>query len=431
MSATAGLLLCHRPGVTDGRRVTLQLCAADGSILGQLPEFEIESPWWPDVEPVVAAVRRLHGMDVSVLRLIGCDPTRRSGGAVRYLAELNRTSRVDDASPLRLPWAEPGGVAAIVDWVDGVLRERGIARTGPVEQVKSWNLSMVLRIPTDIGPVWSKAVPPFMAHEGAIIDRLSADDPDVVPRLIGFETGIALMADIPGIDQFEAAEPVLIRMVSLLVGLQARWSSRVDELEKLGLPSWQADVLPELARDALERPETLAALPPDTIAPIRELVASLPDRLADLAACGLPDTLVHGDNHPGNFRSDGSGLVLLDWGDSGIGHPMLDTVAFLTRIPDATIEPVRHHWVREWQRAVPGSDPARAAELIPPIAALRQAIIYRTFLDGIEPAEHAYHEQDVPKWFLTALNDAQLSTSSSSNASSPTQIRSPSPSSVM
>lgn len=412
--------------------MAVQLCSATGGVLGQLPEFDVESPWWPDVEPVVATVRRLYGMDVSVLRLIGHEPGRRCGGAVRYLAELHGAGTAEDvAPPLRLPWARPGGVTAIVTWIDGVLRERGITRTGPVVQVKSWNLSMVLRVPTAAGPLWGKAVPPFMAHEGAIINRIAVDDPHVVPRLVGFDTGTALMADIPGIDQFDAAEPVLIRMVSLLVGLQVRWSSRIDELTKLGLPSWQAGVLPELVRDALERQETLEELPAEKIAPIRELVESLPARMAELAACGLPDTLVHGDNHPGNFRSDGPGLVLLDWGDSGIGHPMLDTVAFLTRIPAASVEPVREHWIREWQRAVPGSDPARAAELIAPIAALRQAIIYRKFLDGIEAAEHVYHAQDVPEWFLVALRDAQLSNNSSSKASSPIQMRSPSPSSVM
>ena len=51
--------------------------------------------------------------------------------------------------PLRLPWARPGGVARIVGWVDEVLRRGGRTRTGPVRQIKTWNLSMVLRVPTD------------------------------------------------------------------------------------------------------------------------------------------------------------------------------------------------------------------------------------------------------------------------------------------
>ena len=276
-------------------------------------------------------------------------------------------------------------------------------RTGRVEQAKSWNLSLVVRVPSSAGPLWCKATPPFMAHEAAVIDRIAAAQPDLVPQLVGFDTGIALMAEIPGSDQYMAAEPVLLRMVSRLVRLQAVWTGRTGELARLGLPSWGEDVLPALVGDTLERPETLAALPAGRIDALRALVASLPDRMAALATCGLPDTLVHGDAHPGNWRSDGTGLVLLDWGDSGIGHPLLDMPAFLQKAPAASVEVVRQHWIREWERAVPGSDPARAAALIAPIAALRQAVIYRSFLDGIEPAERAYHDRDVPAWLLDAL----------------------------
>jgi hypothetical protein len=51
-----------------------------------------------------------------------------------------------------------------------------------------------------------------------------------------------------------------------------------------------------------------------------------------------------------------------------------------------------------WKKAVPGSDPARAAVLLAPIAAARQAVIYRMFLDNIEPSEHVYHATDPLLW---------------------------------
>lgn len=50
----------------------------------------------------------------------------------------------------------------------------------------------------------------------------------------------------------------------------------------------------------------------------------MPARLAALDACGLGDTLVHGDFHPGNVRTDGATLSVIDWGDSFIGHPAFD-----------------------------------------------------------------------------------------------------------
>ena len=51
---------------------------------------------------------------------------------------------------------------------------------------------------------------------------------------------------------------------------------------------------------------------------------------------------------------------------------------------------------------MPGCDPDRAAALLAPVAALRQALIYRTFLDGIEPDERVYHANDPGTWLRRA-----------------------------
>ncbi|TBA68938.1 hypothetical protein ELH58_10250 [Rhizobium ruizarguesonis] len=96
-----------------------------------------------------------------------------------------------------------------------------------------------------------------------------------------------------------------------------------------------------------------------------------------------PDTLVHGDLHPGNFRGTERTLTLLDWGDSGIGHPMLDQPAFLDRVASEYAETIKEYWARAWLAWLPGCEPARAAGLLAPIAAARQAVIYRRFLDNI------------------------------------------------
>jgi Ser/Thr protein kinase RdoA (MazF antagonist) len=63
------------------------------------------------------------------------------------------------------------------------------------------------------------------------------------------------------------------------------------------------------------------------------LIAGLDERLAKVASCGLPDTLIHGDLHPGNVRSDGGPRVLIDWGDSFIGHPAFDVLRLTEKLP--------------------------------------------------------------------------------------------------
>ncbi|MES2342604.1 MAG: aminoglycoside phosphotransferase family protein [Pseudomonadota bacterium] len=217
-----------------------------------------------------------------------------------------------------------------------------------------------------------------------------------MPTLLGHEGGRMLMAEIPGQDMYGAEVDRLFAMVDLLVGIQARWIGREDELLALGLPDWRAPALTQAIGMVFER--TAPQLSTKNRGALAAFVADLPRRFADLAACGLPDTLAHGDFHPGNLRGQGEKLTLLDWGDSGLGHPLLDSSAFLDRIPAEAVEAVRAVWLARWREAVPGSDPGRALTLLAPIAAARQAAIYQGFLDRIEPAEHPYHAADPADW---------------------------------
>ncbi len=210
-----------------------------------------------------------------------------------------------------------------------------------------------------------------------------------------------LLDEVPGDDRYGAGGAALLRMVALLVDLQQRWSTRVGELLSLGAPDWRPPSFLPLADDVVTR--TAGELEPQEARALESLVESLPERLAAIAACGVPDTLVHGDFHPGNFRGPDERLTLLDWGDSGVGQPLLDQAAFLASTPASEHDRVRAEWARRWRAAVPGSEPERAAHLLEPVAALRQAIVYRTFLDRIEPGERVYHADDPALWLRRAL----------------------------
>jgi lipid A disaccharide synthetase len=96
----------------------------------------------------------------------------------------------------------------------------------------------------------------------------------------------------------------------------------------------------------------------------------------------------------------------MDWGDSFIGHPLFDMTAMLEHAGDNK-QRLRQKWVQEWVKAVPGSEPAHAAQLLAPVALLRNALVYRSFLDQIEASEHVYHAADVTKWLAAAALEQQ------------------------
>jgi phosphotransferase family enzyme len=383
------------------RSARIVLVDPAGDPLGALRPVPVETPWWPDIAPVVRAVHERFGLDVVVLRMLSAARPAPPGGEVTYLAETASSrprvaehwnGRLDD-HPLRMSWARPGGPAADLRWANAILDRHGITRVGSAEQIRTWNLSSLWRIPTAGGAVWLKHVPPFFAHEGALLAELQGSG---VPALLGHDGGRILMPEIPGEDQYDADDALLERMISLLMGLQRRWVGRVDDLLALGLPDWRGPALAAAIADVLAG--TADELEPDDRQTLDPFVAGLGERFDRLASCRLPDTLVHGDFHAGNARGDRSKLVLLDWGDSGVGHPLLDQPAFFEPVAPPRVPALREGWARGWETAVPGSEPDRAGVLLAPIAAARQAVIYRNFLDNIEPSEWPYHRSDPALW---------------------------------
>jgi Ser/Thr protein kinase RdoA (MazF antagonist) len=383
------------------RTATLLLVDAAGVVLGALLPIEVATPWWNDIAPLVRAVQQRDGLHVTVLRLLGAERDAGPGGAVWYLAQVSRpvaglrpwTGLLND-DPLRLPYARVGGPQADLGWASSVLQARGLHLAGAPEQIRTWNLSSLWRLPTSDGSeVWLKAVPPFFAHEGTVIDLLASHP---VPRLLGRDGPRVLLAPVAGEDLYEADESTCKAMIDLLVDLQSHWLGRGDELAALGLPDWRGTAFTAKLETLLER--RAAELVAEDRGGLEAFVQRLPQRFAAIAGCGLSEGLVHGDFHRGNFRGESTSLTLLDWGDSGIGHPLLDQAAFLDRVPVAFVGPLCLHWTQAWQRVQPRAEVDRAAALLAPVAAARQALIYQHFLDNIEASEHPYHRHDVVDW---------------------------------
>ena len=403
--------------VQPQRRVTLVLCTRDGAVLGSLPPFEVPVPWWQEVADVVAAARTVHGLDVVVLRLLSTSRASAPGGDVAYLAEVaapptvalmpwpDPTTELDH--PLRQTWGRPGGPAADLAWADGVLAARGTPRTENAQQMRSWNLSSLWRLPTSSGATWLKVVPPFFAHEGRLLSRLN---PTVGPPVIAHDGPRVLLEEVQGADQYDAAVPLLGRMVDLLVELQVEWQRRTEELLSLGAADWRPDALGAKVARTVER--CVADLDAAVARRLELLVSTLPARFADVAACGVPETLVHGDFHPGNVIGGEDRLVLLDWGDIGLGHPMLDQAAFVERLDAPARAVVTRRWAARWREAVPGCEPERAAALLEPVGKLQRAAVYLMFLDNIEPTERVYHAADPADWLARAVAPGMVGRSS-------------------
>ena len=367
--------------------MTLVLVGPDGALLGAREPFAAPTPWWPEVSG--------FGPGVQVLRLLHSDRPGPPGGHVTYLAEVEPGAEVGPLRPVsgldlgphprRAPYAEVGGPAASLAWA------RQFVPGSTARQWRTWNLSAIWSFHDAAGrPVaWLKQVPHFFAHEPAAIRFVAEVAPGLVPELIAAgDSGRMLLAHAPGEDRYEAGPALCAEIAAAFHPVQAHFAEHPAALAaipdaRLGGPG------------AAERYARVAEPHYAAVPGLEKLVDDLPRRFAALAECGLPDTLVHGDLHPGNVRSDDAGrLTIMDWGDCSYGHPAFDILRLTGGLADGG--PLLDEWARRWRSSVPGSDPVRAVELFRPLFHLRGAVVYAGFVANIEPAEWPYHAGDVP-----------------------------------
>ncbi|HEY2795483.1 MAG TPA: aminoglycoside phosphotransferase family protein, partial [Micromonosporaceae bacterium] len=211
----------------------------------------------------------------------------------------------------------------------------------------------------------------------------------------------SVLAHIPGEDCWDASGDLIRATVTRWVGAQAALARRemptadvVPDRRPVHLIKGLAALLDGDAGAQLDDHERDAA---------RDLLDRMPAMIEELEACGLPNTLVHGDFHPGNWRSDGQRTVLIDFADAYVGHPAFDGERLRDFVGPERGAAVADAWCAAWSERLPGSDPARALDLVRTLQPLAGAILYQMFLDHIEPSERRYHEDDPVAGIRAAL----------------------------
>ncbi len=378
-------------------RVVTAVVTHGGVCAGLVGPFHVDNPWWAEVEPVVTHLEETLGVPAVVLRLLtveGSDGAR--DGHVTYHAEaleppgdLPPCDFTDDDHPLRQPWARAAGVRELFGWA-----ARHVDLTGRPGQRKTWNLAGLFRLPTADGPVWLKAIPAFAAAEPAAITAFAEVDPTLVPAVLASAPGRLLLADVPGADCWDPSTQVVVDAVRRLATAQARIGQ-----PPRGLPDRRLEALAAAVRDLLDGRVGTELSPAELRA-----ARSLQRRWEMLDDCGLPDTVVHGDFHPGNWRRGDGAPVVLDFADAHLGNPVLDGLRVIDFLPPGRRRAAASAWTAAWAAAVPRSRPAEALRIAEPLAHLAYAVRYQEFLDNIEPSERVYHLGDPAAVIRQALD---------------------------
>ncbi|MEV0797780.1 aminoglycoside phosphotransferase family protein [Kribbella sp. NPDC050281] len=376
-----------------------------------LPQVEVaEKLWFPDVEAAVGRLREQLSIEAVVLTCLGEEPTTYlmfSTGTVpadaRWVHDLDDPAVVAAREYLALPadspvtpaWTRPGWYDEALSWID-----EQVARTRPWSQVRSWGLSNVLRVPTAPGDVYFKALahsstirparadalPLLFAHEPMLLKQLSEERPGEVPAPLAVDEKRAWML-LPDLGPPLADFPDVSLWIDALRGharLQRSYADQPDRLLEFSCVDRRLAVLqaeidrvlgPTPATDLLEPAER--ALLPRRAEQLREAIT-------ELAAIGVPETLLHGDLHPRNLAVRDGRVLAFDWTDAAVSHPFLDLVTFFEqRSPLSTDPRLKDAYLAEWESYASPADLRRALELAEELGALHQVMTYAHLPDNV------------------------------------------------
>ncbi len=375
MSSVAQVALLH-----EGR-----VLAVDGL----LPELEVDEDVAEHEDHRFTRALDLVGADVylaPVLRVekdryldvVGCralpvpegswvEPASLPDGPATELLVRTTDELATEPHPLRPPWFRPGWYDEVEAWVDEHLAASGRRRTGVMRVSRVWSISGVLRVPTQVGDVWFKASSDMFRGEAGLHRVLARHFPDDVPSLVAVDVdrGWLLMEPMPGAGESDRAPGADAAVARRWGAVQVAALDVVDELVEAGAPVRDADATEGGFRRAVAETPELADLTPEERAALEDVLDDVGRLVRELWDCGLPDTLSHGDLHPGNVAFDGEALRVFDLTDCCVSHPLLDgyhLAHFDKRKPSES--GLFAAYLRPWRDAFPDADLERATALV-------------------------------------------------------------------
>lgn len=282
--------------------------------------------------------------------------------------------------------------------IDDVMEATDRRRTGAAVRIKYWSVSTVLRVPTDRGPVWFKAVPPVFAHEGRITDWLGRLLPGLVPEVIGFGEGWLLTAEMPE----EPRSQPKGHPLDTVVRAQVATIGRAPEILALGCPDRTPPRLLADIHGLTRRADLLGTHERQALADRLPALERLCERVTQL---GIPSTLVHGDVNGENSRWTDHGWMHVDWTDSCLTHPFVELAQPLLDITAPQRHTIETGFCEAWAEYASPTDIAVARSAAPALGAAHQMGTYTRIIDQVGAVDD--HQEMLRMWaqyLLAALS---------------------------
>ena len=321
-----------------------------------------------------------------------------------YLEEME----TGDVPAQRPPWSQPGWFDAATEWIRVQVKDLGHRLTEPVDFVKSWGISCVLKTSSTGGVFYLKesCTLPLFADEPAVTEGLAMLFPEHIPKPVAVhsERHWMLLEDFGKTIRNTEPEAEVRKAVFHCFGeLQVEAVEQVDKLLEMGCRDRRLTHLIGQLDALVEDPHIVGQLKNSEVEKLKELMPRLKEQVDELTTFGVPQTLVHGDLHLGNVATRNGTYLFFDWTDACVTHPFFDMMGIYDQKDEDIRSQFQNAYLEVWTEFESMERLQRCWQLAGSLYYLHHAVSYQYITASLE-AINQHELDDVPRFLRGLLN---------------------------
>jgi hypothetical protein len=309
--------------------------------------------------------------------------------------------------PEEPPYARSGWLARPSVWMVERMTDAGLPVTESPRLAYQGPMGSVLRARSNGHSLYLKWPVPAFPHEAAITETLSRRAPDAVPAVIAAERteNWLLMADHRGRPVENEGPDRWVEGLRRHAVLQRASLDWAPDIPAVGGQTRSLERLIAEIPAMLDDEELAGRLAPDARAGWVGAVPQLVDACATMDALGIPDTLVHGDLHPGNIVvTPDDRFVVVDWSDGALANPFVDLATYLVRTKDRDLRlQLLDAYADAWAGVLDRSQVETAGNLAMTVGCLYQVQTYRVLHAALDEPDRAIFDGAAAGWATRAV----------------------------
>ena len=336
-----------------------------------------------------------------------------------YLIEL----KTGNIPKLRPPWARVGWYEEASNWSYLELSQLGYEKIAPIECIKSWSISCVLKITTNAGIFYLKQAStlPLFCDEPVVTKELANLFPNHIPKVVSInrQHHWLLLQDFGKPIGERVSVKIQQNIYSLLAQIQIKSLEYQDRLLDIGCLDRRLNILQSQINPLIEEAATLSELSSVEISQLQNLAPYLKNLCLQLASYNIPETLVHGDLHLGNVAINEENYLFFDWTDSCITHPFFDLFSLLftgnqkfwlklfKNFKKQYYFPrLRDAYLNQWLEYESRERLLEAWNIAKPLCALHHAVTYQYIIATLEPRTKQEFSRALPNFLKEVITSA-------------------------